>query len=248
MKTFVKYLGIQFKMDLRDKGTLLNFYLVPLVFFFVMGAVFSSINPLMKTTLAASMTIFALTMGAVMGSPAPIVKMRESGTLRAFRVNGIPGAAVLSVQAISAFIHLMLVSLIIYVASPLAFHATIPKVPVLYFAVLAIFLFASIGIGVLIGVFARSQSIATMLSMIIFLPSLMLSGIMFPADMLPKTFVWLGLIFPATHALQSFFGLAYQIKTDMNAAVSLCIVAGTGILMFMLAILRFNSIRKNEQL
>ena len=165
MKAFFSYLWVQLKMDLRDKGTLLNYCLVPLVFFFVMGAVFSSINPLMKTTLAASMTIFAATMGAVMGSPTPIVKMRESGTLRAFKVNGIPGWAVLSVQAISTFVHLFLVSVIIYVVSPFAFHSDIPQVWGLYFVVLTIFLLASIGTGLLIGVVSRGQSFATMFSM-----------------------------------------------------------------------------------
>jgi ABC-2 type transport system permease protein len=248
MKAFLKYLSIQFKMDLRDKGTLLNFYLVPLLFFFVMGAVFSSINPIMKTSLAASMTIFAVTMGAVMGAPAPIVRMRESGILRAFKVNGIPGPAVLSVQAISAFLHLFLVSVIIYIASPLAFHSALPKAPVLYFAVLVVFLIASIGIGLLIGVTSRSQSFATMLSMVIFLPSLMLSGIMFPATMLPKLLVWLGRIFPATNALQAFYWFAYQTKTDLNAGLCLGILAGTALLLFVLASWRFNSIRKSEQL
>lgn len=248
MSAFLNYLLIQLKMDLRDKGTLLNYYLVPLLFFFVMGSVFSSINPLMSTTLAASMTIFSVTMGAVMGSPAPIVKMRESGTLRALKVNGIPGAAVLSVQAISAFLHLFLASVVIYLVSPAAFHSEIPQNPLLYFVVLIVFLFASIGIGLLIGVVARGQSFATMLSMIIFLPSLLLSGIMFPAAMLPKFLVWLGRIFPATYALQSFYGFAYQIKSDLNAGWSLTAVAGIGLLMFALAIHRFGSIQKNEQL
>jgi ABC-2 type transport system permease protein len=248
MKAFFSYLWVQLKMDLRDKGTLLNYYLVPLVFFFVMGAVFSSINPLMKTTLAASMTIFAATMGAVMGSPTPIVKMRESGTLRAFKVNGIPGWAVLSVQAISTFVHLFLVSVIIYVVSPFAFHSDIPLVWGLYFVVLTIFLFASIGTGLLIGVVSRGQSFATMFSMAIFLPTVLLSGIMFPANMLPKPVMWLGRILPATHALQSFLGLAYQTKTDMNAILSLGIVAGIGLLMFVLAVWQFNNVHKSEQL
>lgn len=39
-------------------------------FYFVMGAVFSSINPLVMQTLAATMVIFAVTMGAVPGSSA----------------------------------------------------------------------------------------------------------------------------------------------------------------------------------
>ncbi len=33
MKAFFKYLGIQFRMDLRDKGVLMTYYLVPLLFF-----------------------------------------------------------------------------------------------------------------------------------------------------------------------------------------------------------------------
>jgi ABC-2 type transport system permease protein len=247
MGAFFKYLWIQFKIDLRDRGTLLNFYLVPLVFFAVMGAVFSSISPLMRTTLAASMTIFSVTMGAVMGMPAPIVKMRESGTLRAFKVNGIPGPAVLSVQAISAFIHIFIVSVIIYVVSPLAFHSQLPKSPGLYFAVLVVFLFASIAIGLFIGVFSRSQSFATMLAMIIYLPSLLLSGIMFPASMLPNLFTWVGRIFPATQAMLAFDGTAYLMKTDINGFLSLGIVGVTGLLLFALAVLRFNSVRKNEQ-
>lgn len=248
MKAFLKYLWIQLKMDLRNKGTLLNYYLVPLLFFFVMGSVFSSTNPLMKTTLAVSMTIFAVTMGSVMGIPTPIVKMRESGTLRAFKVNGIPDTAVLLVQAISAFIHLLLVSVIIYIISPLAFHSTIPKSPWLYFAVLIIFLFTSIGIGLLIGTIAHDQSIATMLSMVIFLPSLLLSGIMFPASMLPKAFLWLGRIFPATLALQSFYGFAYRTKTELNDGLSLVVVSGIGLFMFVLAKWILNNTRKSEQL
>ncbi|MEY8001996.1 ABC transporter permease [Clostridium sp. Mt-5] len=245
MKAFIKYLWIQLKMDLRDKGTLMHFYLVPLLFFFVMGSVLSSINPLMKTTLAATMTIFAVTMGSIMGSPTPIVKMRESGTLRAFKVNGIPGAAVLSIHAFSAFIHLLLVSVIIYIAAPVIFHSNIPNSSGYYFTVLIVFLFASIGIGLFIGVIARDQSFSTMFSMIIFLPSLLLSGIMFPASMLPKSFMWLGRIFPATHALQSFYGLAYQTKTDINANLSICIVTMVGVFMFILSIWQFANIGRN---
>jgi ABC-2 type transport system permease protein len=248
MKAFMNYLWIQFKMDLRDKGTLMSFYLVPLVFYFVMGAVFSSVTPLMKATLSASMTIFAITMGAVMGAPTPLVKMRESGTLRAFKVNGISGSAVLAVQAISAFIHLFIVAVIIYLVSPLAFHAQIPLSIGAYFAVVAVYLLACIGIGLFIGVAARSQSIATMLSMLVFMPSLLLSGIMFPANMLPKALIWLGRIFPATYALQSFYGLAYHTSAEINPGFSLTIVGGFSLLTFALAFWQLSNIRKSEQM
>jgi ABC-2 type transport system permease protein len=247
VKPFATSLWIQFKVDVRDRGTLLVYYLVPLVFFFFFGGVLSSLNPLMKDTLAATMTIFAITMGALLGVPAPIVTMRESGTLRAYKANGIPTSAVIGVQAASAFLHLLLVSAIIYLAAPLAFHSRVPRVPALYLLVLVVFIVANIGIGLLVGAIAPSQPWATMLSMFIFLPSQLLSGIMFPANMLSEVFVWVGRVFPATQALQAFYGFAYRVPTDVDPAVSLVVLAGIALLAFASAFWRFSAIRRNEQ-
>jgi ABC-2 type transport system permease protein len=246
MKAFFNYLWIQFKIDLRDKGTLLNFYLVPLAFYFVMGAVFSSVTPLMKSTLAASMTIFAVTMGAVMGSPTALVRMRESGTLRAFKVNGISGTAVLFVQAISTFIHLFIVASLIYLITPLAFHGDVPASIPAYFGIVAAFLLANIGIGLFIGVVAPSQAYATMLSMLVFLPSLMLSGIMFPASLLPEALKWVGRVFPATFAMQSFYGLAYKLPSEIDPLISLLGICSFALIAFALSFWRLNSLSKTE--
>ncbi|MFT8363146.1 MAG: ABC transporter permease [Sporolactobacillus sp.] len=244
MSAFLRYLPIQLKMDIRDRSILLHFYLVPLLFFFVMGAVFTSTNPQMKETLAATMTIFAVTMGAVMGTPMPLVQMRESGTLRAFKVSGVPASAVLMVQAISAFLHLLVASLIIYFVAPSAFHATWPKVPLAYFSVLVILLFTSIFLGLFIGVIAKNASIASMLAMIIFLPSLLLSGMMFPTSLLPKILQSAGRAFPATYALQAFDGFAYRMKTTLSSGESLAIVAGIGFVLAMATLFSFNRLGK----
>lgn len=247
MSAFFKYLRIQFFMDLRDRSTLMNYYLVPILFFFVMGSVFSSINPLMKATLAASMSIFSITMGAIMGAPIPIVKARESGTLRAFRINGIPDAAVLTVQALSSFLHLLIVSSIIYFSTPLVFHAQIPSYPGAYAAVLLLFLCASVGIGVLIGTAARNQAMSSMLSMLVFLPTVLFSGIMFPVKMLPESFRWTSWIFPGTHAMQAFTGFAYNRQTDFNPVIAAWVLAGIGVAAYAVSIWRIGSIRNSER-
>ncbi len=236
MRALGAHLWLQLRLDVREKGTLLNFYLVPLVFFFAMGAVFASIDPALRAVLAASMTVFAVTMGAIMGVPTPIVRMREAGTLRTLRVSGIPRRAVLAVQAVSAFFHLLCVSLVIFALAPLAFQAPLPQAPGLYFAVVAVLLFASIGLGLLIGVVARDQAFATMLSMIVFLPSVLLSGMMFPASLLPRVLRWLALALPATHAVQAFDGLAYGLRTAQNPALSLATAGGIGVIGWVLAI------------
>lgn len=244
MNGLLTYLIIQLKMDLRDKGTLSNYYLVPLVFFLVVGSVFASINPLMKTTLAATMTVFAVTMGSVMGFPTPLVKLRESGTLRAFKASGIPSSAVMLAHTLSAFVHLMIVSLIIYVLSPILFHSAMPQNSWLYLVTCVVLVLASLSIGLAIGVSSRNHSFSTMISMFVFLPSLLLGGVMFPASMLPNFLADSGRIFPANYALQAFNGLAYHTPTKDNPIVALAVVVGIAIVLFALSTWQMNRLEK----
>ena len=48
MSAYVRQTIIQLRLDARDRITLVIFYIVPLAFYGVMGAVFSSINPDMQ--------------------------------------------------------------------------------------------------------------------------------------------------------------------------------------------------------
>jgi ABC-2 type transport system permease protein len=68
-----------------------------------------------------------------------------------------------------------------------------------------------------------------MLSQAIFLPTMMLSGIMFPAAMLPELLQLLGRFLPTTYIMQSFSGLAFKLHTDINASLSLLVTAGIGV-------------------
>lgn len=244
MNRFLKQLAIQLKMDMRDKGTLLVFYLVPLVFYMVMGAVFSSVNPEMKQMLSATMAIFSVTMGAVIGIPPTIVKMQEANVLRAYKINGIPGIAVMLSLGISAFIHLFIVSLFISISAPIIFGAQMPQNILGFAMVLIIMLLCSVTVGLLIGVTVKSQASAMMLSQAIFMPSLMLSGIMFPANLLPKPLMYVGRIFPATHSMKAFTGLAYNEFSELSPISSLVIVLGIGITAFLFTAWRFGKITR----
>ena len=242
MKAFLIHLKIQLLMDIRNRGTLLTFYLIPMVFYMVMGSVFSSIMPAARQTLGASMSIFAVTMGAVLGLPPTLVHMRESGTLRAYRVSGIPGWSVLLTKAASAFINLLVVFIIITFTAPVLFKAEIPGSWASYLLTMVLIIMASIVLGLLVGVVARSQSMATLLSQAIFLPSLLLGGIMFPAEMLPETFQWLGRLFPATHAMQSFLAGSFGMTASLPLFLSNAAIAGIGLIAMLLTLWRFRAI------
>ena len=78
MNTFAYGIFLQWKLDIRNKGMILTYYLVPLVFFGFMGGIFASINPLAKDTLIQTMTVFAVSMGAFLGAPIPLVELLRS--------------------------------------------------------------------------------------------------------------------------------------------------------------------------
>ena len=88
-------------------------------------------------------------------------------------------------------------SAIIYSVAPIAFDATPPANLPLYFGSLSIFIAVSLSVGSVLGLAVKKQAKLTMISQLVFLPSIMLSGILFPIDLVPHFFGMLGKLFPA---------------------------------------------------
>ena len=57
MNAFLYGTMLQFKIDIRSRTMLVTCYLVPLLFFAVMGGIFTSLMPEAKDTLIQSMTV-----------------------------------------------------------------------------------------------------------------------------------------------------------------------------------------------
>lgn len=212
MGAFIYTIGLQWKLDLRNKGIILVYYVVPLVFFGFMGAVFSSINPEAKATLIQSMSIFAITMGAILGAPAALIDLYGSETKKAYKVGNVPLWMAAVSNFISAFIHIFIVNLIIFIVSPIVFDASLPKSIPLYFMSVTLYISISLLIGTILGLCVKNTSRQTMLAQLIFLPSIMISGIMFDAKLLPKAFQYISNVFPATHAMRMMNAAVFDIK------------------------------------
>ena len=86
---------------------------------------------------------------------------------------------------------------IILAAAPVMFHAEVPSGLLLYFVKLSLFIIASLGIAGVLGMLEKNQAKLTMLCQAAFLPSILLSGIMFPSSLLPGILEKLGKVFLA---------------------------------------------------
>lgn len=224
MSALLYGVGLQWKMDIRNKGILLKYYIVPLVFFAFMGGIFSSINPTAYKTLIQSMTIFGVTMGAVLGSPTSLVELFGTEMKKAYTVAAIPLWSIVINNFISAFIHLMIMSVAIFLIAPIAFHASAPENVGVYFISLLFFIVACLCVGTLLGLYVKSTSRLTMVAQFVFLPSIMLSGIMFPTDMLPNALQYVAKLLPATWGYINICNDGF-VFTDMHPLINIIIVA-----------------------
>ena len=197
MKTFIYGVVLQWKLDIRSKTMLITCYLVPLLFFVFMGEVFTSVTSDFQDHLTESMTVFGVTMGALIGLPPSLVEIYSGDIKKLYTANGVPQCLGLVLVNFSSFIHLLIMSFIIYLTAPLIFHVGVPSSPPVYFAGLVVFILTSQAVASIIGLAVKDQAKVSMVSIIVFLPSIILSGIMFPAEMLPEFFLILGKLFPA---------------------------------------------------
>lgn len=232
MGAFLYGISLQWKLDIRSKTLLITCYIVPLLFFAIMGGIFTSVMPEARYTLIQSMTVFGVTMGALIGLPPSLVEIYSSDIKKVYKANGVPLYLGLVLTNISAYIHLFIMSIILYIAAPLAFNAEIPENPMLYFASLAIFIAVSLSIASIIGLAVKDQAKTSMVSIIIFLPSIMLSGIMFPIELLPKAFEMVGKIFPASWGYKVMADSTFQLENLLPLIVILILaICACGILL-----------------
>lgn len=239
MTAFAHHFAFEFRAGLRDRNLLLMNYLFPLGFFALMGALMGQINPGFKETMVPAMVIFALLSSAVLALPGPLVAAREAGIFRSYRINGVPALSILAIPALTTIMHMVLVAMAIVIIGPLAFGA---KVPVnglgfaLTFLAVAV---ACAGLGVLIGVIASDSRAIVLWSQLIFLPSMILGGLMLPVSMLPSTLARFAWLLPSAQAMNAFGGLSLGLTAAHPPLQSVTILFAGGFLAFALAIYLF---------
>ena len=197
MNGFLYSLTLQWKLDIRSKSLLVTYYIVPLIFFLLMGGIFTSVMPEMGSTLIQSMIVMSVSMGAFLGLPPSLIETYGSDIKKIYKANGVPIHLGLVTMVLSAFVHLMIICMVILLLAPILFKANLPSQFLLFFLALAIYIFVSLSIGSILGLTVNNQAKLTMIAQLVFLPSIMLSGIMFPISLLPDFLQVIGHVFPA---------------------------------------------------
>ncbi len=210
---------LQFRLDIRNKNLLLTCYVVPTIFMLIMGQIFSVVNPDYKSTLATTMVIMGVSMGSLIGTSATILETYNKDVKKMYLANNISIRFGILATIVSSFVHLMIMSFIAVCTIYILFDATINTSIGMFTLNLIVFILSSLSIAVVMGISAKSSSKLTMISRLVFLPSMMLSGIMFDSALLPSTLNNVAKLLPATWANIALSSTEFNLKANLIQVV-----------------------------
>ncbi len=148
-----------------------------------------------------------VTMTMVMMTAAAIVRERERGTLEQLMVTPIRSYE-LMIGKIIPYIGLGYLQITVaLLVGALIFQVPIRGSLLELYGLTLFFITASLGIGILISNIARNQMQAFQMSFFVLLPSIMLSGFLFPREAMPQIIQYIGNILPLTYYLVIIRGI-----------------------------------------
>lgn len=235
MTAVSEHLRFELRSMVRQPSQLLLSYLFPLGFFLFMGAVMPRLNPAAAATLVPAFALFAVFTGGILGLPAPLVESRRLGVTRSFRVIGVTDRAALGVPALANAVHGLAAATLVALVGPLLFDAAPPVHPVGFAGVLVLAAFAFTGLGSLIGVVSSDSRSTVLWSQSIFLPSMLLGGLLMPESALPEGLRRFSALLPTTHLMRLQDAFAYGRAPASGLWVDALAVFATGLVAFTLA-------------
>lgn len=237
---YAHHLAFDFKAGVRDTTLMLMNYLFPLGFFIMIGLFMPGINPAFLDIMIPGLILFAVMSGTLMTIPATLIDQRVGGILRSYRVNGVPAAAVVTTPILGALFHMLLVSGLLTAAGALLFNAAVPAQWGWFALVVVLATLSLASLSALIGVVASSSRAGVLFSQLVFVPSVILGGLMVPPELLPAGIARGAAVLPASQAMRAFSALAMNEGAAVSAGIGpLIVLAASTIVNLLLCLALF---------
>jgi ABC-2 type transport system permease protein len=151
-----------------------------------------------------------VTMTMVIITSVAIVRERERGTLEQLMVTPIKSLELMIGKIIPYILLGYLQITVALLVGVLIFHVPIRGSLLQLYLLTLFFITASLGLGLMISNVAKNQMQAFQMSFFVMLPSIMLSGFLFPRDAMPRIIYYISDIIPLTYYLDIIRGIVLK--------------------------------------
>jgi ABC-2 type transport system permease protein len=168
-----------------------------------------------------------------------IVREKERGTLEQLFVTPVRPLGLMMGKIMPYFAMAFTEMVIILTFMRFAFQVPIHGSVLLLLLLASSYIFVSLAIGILVSTKAASQAEAMQLSLTLILPSVFLSGYVFPRDTMPAVFYALSHFVPATYMMNISRGVILRGASIQDLGLSAAILFTMGVMVLLLAAKRF---------
>jgi len=168
-----------------------------------------------------------------------IVREREQGTLEQLLVTPVRPFGLMLGKLVPYGLIGIVETFTVLTVMRVVFDVPINGSLLLLIALSILFLFTALAIGLLISTKAQSQMQALQLAWLIMLPSVLLSGFMFPRESMPVIMQVIGYLVPATHFMEIIRGIVLRGATLMDLLPEVITLVVMGLVLLVLSAFRF---------
>lgn len=170
-------------------------------------------NPELRSTLflVPGLIAYIATITAVLSTALSIVRETEMGTMEQVRMAPISTTAFVLGKTLPYLVLSQASSMLIVLTAMVLFDLPMRGSWLALSVVLALFLVGGVGTGLLVSTITESQQMALQVSMLIaFLPTMILSGFIFPIASMPAVIQYVTAIVPARYFLSALRGIVLK--------------------------------------
>jgi ABC-2 type transport system permease protein len=168
-----------------------------------------------------------------------IVREKERGTLEQLFVTPVRPLGLMMGKIMPYFVLALVEMGTIVIFMRYVFGVPIQGSVVLLFALATLYMFAHLALGMLISSKANSQNDAMQRSMGIMLPTIFLSGYIFPRDTMPLIFYMMSFLLPATYMMDIARGIILRGAGLSDLWLNATVLFVTGIMVLLMAARNF---------
>jgi ABC-2 type transport system permease protein len=169
-----------------------------------------------------------------------IVREKERGTMEVLLVSPVRPIMIIIAKAIPYFILSLVITVVILLLSSFVLGVPIAGSIISIFGISMLFILLSLSLGLLISVVSSTQLMAILVSgMVLLLPSLLLSGMMYPIESMPDILQYITLIIPARWYISAMRKLMIMGVGITSVWQEITILTAMAFLLLSIALLKF---------
>ncbi len=203
MRPYIAQIRSNLRLMGRDRAVLFFSYIFPLIFFFIFAQTFQGAQS--SATMAqviASVLIIGVLGNGFFGAGMRAVQDRETNVLRRFKVAPVGAAPIIVASLFSGLVAFLPSVFFFFFFAHTMYHMTLPSNMFSVFVFICIGVVAFRAMGMIIAAVVNSAQEAGILTQILYLPMLFLSGATFPTSIMPIWVQSIAQFMPATYLYQ----------------------------------------------